>query len=91
MANPITMQNIQQHQFQDLPLNNLRRQNPQQFPIKMIKNRPLICWRNNMNDPEGLWKIALPSALVASVAPGLHRVCTQFRCEDCQLNKQIGA
>eukprot|EP00957_Ditylum_brightwellii_P005801 442139-Ditylum_brightwellii.AAC.1 len=53
MANSITIQNIQQHQLQDLSLNNSCCQYPQQFPIKMIENRPLICWRSNINDLEG--------------------------------------
>eukprot|EP00957_Ditylum_brightwellii_P124463 9485264-Ditylum_brightwellii.AAC.1 len=64
MANPITVLNIQQHQFQDLPLNQLRQTQPAKYPVKMIKNCPLICYREQMNDPEGLWKIVLPTAVV---------------------------
>eukprot|EP00957_Ditylum_brightwellii_P006697 508581-Ditylum_brightwellii.AAC.1 len=42
MRNPITMLNIQQHQFQDLLLNQLRQQRPKIFQVKVIDNRPVI-------------------------------------------------
>eukprot|EP00957_Ditylum_brightwellii_P136568 10414620-Ditylum_brightwellii.AAC.1 len=55
MGNPITILNIQQHQFEDLPLNNLRRQDLQRFPVKEIEGRPLICFGDKLDDPMGLW------------------------------------
>ena len=45
MQNPITIQNIQVHQFEDLQLNRQRQTKPLKYPIKVIKNRPLICYR----------------------------------------------
>eukprot|EP00957_Ditylum_brightwellii_P202698 15331386-Ditylum_brightwellii.AAC.1 len=74
MANPITMQNIQMHQFQDVPLNHLRQSQPAKFPVKIIENRPLICYREHINDPVGLWNIALPTALVQPVIRWYHQV-----------------
>eukprot|EP00957_Ditylum_brightwellii_P128215 9778855-Ditylum_brightwellii.AAC.2 len=96
MQNPITMLNIQQHQFQDLPLNQLQ-----------------SC--NHVNDPEKLWRIALPTVLVQPVvawyhfmlghcgtnilydticarfrAPGLQCMCEEFKCKECQKNMQLG-
>jgi hypothetical protein len=44
MVNPITMQNIQQHQFQDLLLNQQRAALPWKFPAKQIQNRSVICY-----------------------------------------------
>eukprot|EP00957_Ditylum_brightwellii_P034994 2652709-Ditylum_brightwellii.AAC.1 len=74
MRNPITMLNIQQHQFKDLSLNNMRRQNPHRFPVKEIEGRSIICYRDKINDPMGLWRIALPSKLVVPVITWYHHV-----------------
>eukprot|EP00957_Ditylum_brightwellii_P108614 8284193-Ditylum_brightwellii.AAC.1 len=72
MENPVTMPNIQQHQFHPLLLNEMRRQKSNQFPVKIINNRPLICYRENINNPEGLWKTVLPTALVLRVIMWYH-------------------
>ncbi|MHA7811731.1 MAG: integrase zinc binding domain-containing protein, partial [Marinobacter adhaerens] len=116
MPNPITILNIQQHQFQDVGLNVMRQNNPYRFPVKEIQGRPVICYRERENDPEGSWKIALPTELMQPTliwyhfvlghcgvhrlydtvrsrffAPGLKRLCDEFRCDDCQRNKLYGA
>eukprot|EP00957_Ditylum_brightwellii_P156528 11913552-Ditylum_brightwellii.AAC.1 len=93
MSNPITMLNIQQHQFKYLPLNNMRRQNPHRFPVKEIEGRFLICYRDEMNDPMGLWCIALPSKLVVPVIIWYHHVLGHCGINqlDCQRNKVFGA
>ena len=44
MPNPITILNIQQHQFEDLELQQARERLPYRYPIKSIQNRPLICY-----------------------------------------------
>eukprot|EP00957_Ditylum_brightwellii_P067286 5106588-Ditylum_brightwellii.AAC.1 len=72
MQNPITILNIQQHQFQDLPLNQLCQQHPDLYPVKFIDGRPLICCRDRPNDPAGLWRIALPTALARPVVAWYH-------------------
>ena len=64
MQNPVTIQNIQVHQFEDLELNRLRQTNPLKYPIKVIQDRHLICYRQNEIDPDNKWKIALPASLV---------------------------
>eukprot|EP00957_Ditylum_brightwellii_P187175 14255872-Ditylum_brightwellii.AAC.1 len=74
MSNPITMLNIQQHQFGYLSLNNTRRQNPHRFPVKEIEGRSLICYRDEINDPVGLWRIVLPSKLVVPVITWYHHM-----------------
>eukprot|EP00957_Ditylum_brightwellii_P046468 3526442-Ditylum_brightwellii.AAC.1 len=105
MGNHITILNIQQHQFKDLPLNNMRRQNPHWFPVKEIEGRSLICYREEMNDPVGLWCIALPSTLVLPVIIWYHHMLghcginwlhgesnvTKFGGGKCQRNKVFGA
>eukprot|EP00957_Ditylum_brightwellii_P194204 14790559-Ditylum_brightwellii.AAC.1 len=72
MQNPIMVLIIQQHQFQDLLLNQLQRQQPELFPAKFINGRPLICSCNHVNDLEGLWRIVLPTVLVQPVVLWYH-------------------
>eukprot|EP00957_Ditylum_brightwellii_P132305 10088136-Ditylum_brightwellii.AAC.1 len=64
MENPIIMQNVQQHQFIDLELNKIRWLKLELYPVKYIEGCPLICTKNHPNELEGLWKIALPAALL---------------------------
>ena len=42
MANPITIRNIQQHQFTDDELNRLQQQQPNRFPVRFVQDRPII-------------------------------------------------
>lgn len=76
MPNPITILNIQQHQFEDQRLDALARDPVLglKFPIKEIQGRPLICYRTNQNDPEGLWRIALPVTLLEPMVNWYHQV-----------------
>eukprot|EP00957_Ditylum_brightwellii_P108816 8300561-Ditylum_brightwellii.AAC.1 len=94
MSNPITMLNIQQHQFEHLSLNNMRRQNPRRFPVKEIEGRSLICYRDKINDPMGFWRIALPSKLVHQCliqSTSIEKTIQEYWCRDCQRNKVFGA
>lgn len=74
MPNPITMQNIQQHQFEDEGLNQLRQQSPEYFPVKEIQGRNVICFRRDPNADPGDWKIAIPADLVEPILRWYHRV-----------------
>eukprot|EP00957_Ditylum_brightwellii_P050787 3850502-Ditylum_brightwellii.AAC.1 len=74
MQNPINILNIQQHQFQDLSLNQLQQQQPECFPVKTIDNRPVICYREQPDVPENLWKIAPLSAFTRTVVEWYHQI-----------------
>eukprot|EP00957_Ditylum_brightwellii_P202211 15329104-Ditylum_brightwellii.AAC.1 len=74
MQNPITILNIQQHQFRDLPLNHLFQQHPDLYPVKFIDGRPHICCRDRPGNPTGFWRIALPTALARPVVAWYHFV-----------------
>jgi hypothetical protein len=74
MVNPITMQNIQQHQFEDEGLNARRQQAPEHFPIKEIEGRQVICFRRDPNSAPGEWKIAMPTTLVDPIMQWYHKV-----------------
>eukprot|EP00957_Ditylum_brightwellii_P201495 15325942-Ditylum_brightwellii.AAC.1 len=76
MQNLITILNIQQYQFQDLSLNQLQQQQPECFLVRTIDNRPVICYRRQPDDPENLWKIALPSTLTRTVVEWYHQEYT---------------
>eukprot|EP00957_Ditylum_brightwellii_P001242 97296-Ditylum_brightwellii.AAC.1 len=52
----------------------MRRQKSNQFPVKIINNCPLICYKENINNPKKLWNIALPTALVPRVIVWYHYV-----------------
>eukprot|EP00957_Ditylum_brightwellii_P149085 11351862-Ditylum_brightwellii.AAC.1 len=79
MQNPITIFNIEQHQFQDLSLNQLQQQQPERFPVKTIDNRPVICYREQLGDPENLREVAFPSALTRTVVEWYHQVLGHSR------------
>ena len=79
MQNPITILNIWQHQFEDVPLNQRIQQFPYLFPVKHIEGRPLIFYRPYENTPEGDWKIALPTSLINPVLHWYHHVLGHTR------------
>ena len=62
MNNPITIRNIQQHQFVDEEMNRIQQANPDRFPIKFVQGRPVVCYLPDIPKPNQ-WKIALPSQL----------------------------
>jgi transposase InsO family protein len=74
MQNPMDPRRIQQFQFEDQQLEMQRQQNPQRFPVKFVQGRPLVCYKMHPNDPEGAWKIALPTGLLDGVVGWYHRV-----------------
>ena len=73
MICPITMQNIQQFQFEDEGLNQRRQTYPDNFPIKLINGRDIICFCANPN-LEGEWKIAIPTGLINNIIYWYHQV-----------------
>eukprot|EP00957_Ditylum_brightwellii_P180833 13776688-Ditylum_brightwellii.AAC.1 len=79
------MLNIQQHQFQDLPLNAMQHQYPQQYPVKTIEGRPLICYKERPHDPAGANRL-YDTIRARFRAPGLREKCVVFKCADCQCN-----
>ena len=58
----------------DQHLNHCHQTKPLQYPTKFVQNRPLICYRKYINDPEGIWKIALPTAIIDRVVTWYHEV-----------------
>ena len=74
MPNPITVLNIQQHQFEDQELNQRRQMLPMLYPVHYVQNRPIICHRQYENAAPGDWRIALPNNLMDPVIRWYHQV-----------------
>ena len=72
MPCPITIANIEQHQFEDDALNARRQEHPEHFPIKEINGRNVICFRANPNAAPGDWKITIPTAIINQVIYWYH-------------------
>ena len=71
MQNPITIQNIQQHQFTDNGLNQLHTQDPRRYPTRYVQDRPVICYLPDLEN-ERDWKIALPTQLIEPTIRWYH-------------------
>ena len=57
MQNPIMVQNIQQHQFEDVILNEKANlEGEKRYPIKVLENCPLICYKTNADNPDLTFK-----------------------------------
>ena len=73
MQNPITIQNIQQHQFDDMDLNIRRDQEPWRYPVMEVQGRPILFVRDHPHDEDQQhWKIALPQALLRDTIRWYH-------------------
>ena len=73
MPNPVTVVNIQNHQAADLALQQMRMNNWQQFPIKVINQRNLICYREDPTEQQN-WKIFIPHSLIQDVLRWYHLI-----------------
>ena len=73
MQNPITIQNIQQHQFIDDGLNQLHTQDPRRYPTRYVQDRPIICYLPDIEN-ERDWKIALPTQLIEPTIRWYHEM-----------------
>lgn len=74
MQNPITIRNIQEHQFEDVQLNESKQRNPDVFPVKYVQQRPIIFYKLHPDDDELDWKIALPTTLLESTVKWYHLI-----------------
>ena len=64
LPNPISLQNIWNHQHQDEKLMKLAQVAPLKFPVKIVSNVPLITVsRKQPND----WKILIPPTLIKDI------------------------
>jgi len=71
MQNPISMQNIRNHQLQDIQLIQQHNGNPILYPMQTMNGINVITMRSDPQQPT-LWKIYLPSTLINDVIHWYH-------------------
>ena len=71
MHNPISMQNIYNHQQQDVELLYNHHHNPVLYPMQVINGVNILTMRSDSTQST-LWKIYLPAILVANVIHWYH-------------------
>ena len=64
LPNPISLQNILNHQQQDPDLMELARHAPTKFPVRIVSNVPLITHVGKHPDN---WKIFIPNSLINDI------------------------
>ena len=75
MRNPIEIAWIQENQFEDAELEQMRQQHPLNFPVRHFGNHPLVCYRHDHLDQNELgWKICIPTALLQNTVEWFHRI-----------------
>jgi transposase InsO family protein len=66
---------IQENQFEDEKLNEMRQQHPGNFPAHTIDGVPLLCYRHDHLDENTTnWKICIPSGLLRDMVLFFHKV-----------------
>ena len=74
MACPLTVANIQQHQAGDHALVQTALVQFQQYPIKVINGRNLVCYRDSSNVNADEWRIYLPQSMIQEVIWWYHMI-----------------
>ena len=74
MACPLTVANIQNHQAGDHALVQTALVQFQQYPIKVINGRNLVCYRDNPNANADEWRIYLPRSILPEVIRWYHMI-----------------
>ena len=64
LPNPLTIINIQNHQLNNPWLLQTQQLDSLQYPIKIINNHNIICFREVINQPDQHWKTYIPPALI---------------------------
>jgi len=75
MRYPLDLKWIQENQFEDEKLNEMRQQHPGNFPAHTIDGVPLLCYRHDHLDENTTnWKICIPSGLLRDMVLFFHKV-----------------
>lgn len=72
--NPLDLAWIQQEQFNDQRLQQLRQAQPHLFPIKCVDNLPLMCFCVDPVQPENEWCICIPTHLLQDTIRWFHTI-----------------
>ena len=72
--NPLTMINIANHQQTDGELMQSTQLDPVHFPVKMINNVMIICYREQLTMNDNGWRIVIPQSMIDTVVRWYHLV-----------------
>ena len=75
MRYPLDLQWIQENQFEDQALNDMRQEHPANFPANTIDGISLLCYRHDhLDDDPSNWRICIPSGLLKDMVLFFHKV-----------------
>ena len=75
MRYPLDLKWIQENQFEDRDLNNMRTEHPGNFPAQTIDGVPLLCYRkDHLDDNIANWRICIPSGLLHDMVLFFHKI-----------------
>jgi transposase InsO family protein len=75
MRYPLDLRWIQENQFEDMELNDMKQKHSGNFPVHTIDDVPLICYRrDHLDDNTNNWKICIPSGLLQDMVKFFHKV-----------------
>ena len=75
MRYSLDLQWIQENQFEDTDLNQMRQEHPGNFPAYTIDGVPLLCHRkDHLDDNVNNWRICIPSGLLRDMVVFFHKV-----------------
>ena len=86
-ANPLSMQEIRNHQQQSTALMELSRANPIQLPIHELNDIPIIIILGTVPNQPTLWKICIPESLIHRLLKWSHE--TLGHCRSDRLYKTV--
>jgi transposase InsO family protein len=75
MRYPLDLRWIQENQFEDTILNEMRQEHPGNFPAHTIDGVPLLCYRkDHLDESVNNWRICIPSGLLRDMVVFFHKV-----------------
>ena len=75
MRYPLDLRWLQENQFEDQDLNNMKQKHPGNFPANTIDGVPLLCYRHDhLDENPSNWKICIPSGMLQDMVMFFHKV-----------------
>ena len=72
--NPLTMINIANHQQNDIYLMQNAQLDPVHFPVKILNNVTIVCYREQLTMNDNEWRIVIPPSMIDAVVRWYHLI-----------------